>query len=213
MECLLAVLASPQNRISKIALILTTVSRTYGERIATDCGTFYLPPDASRLARAHAAKLASCGMRYGVPQARNIIRTFRRLAEDGDFFRRNCRAARPYESSWDNVMSACAGAGPKVSDCVCLFALDHLEAVPVDVHVFNSTVRLYRNRIRGLRAKNANFLTLREYRRIGDFYRRRFGDLAGYAQQYLFTAERLRRGFFIPNSSQRSYRSPTRSPG
>ncbi|OGH63940.1 MAG: hypothetical protein A3I06_11650 [Candidatus Lindowbacteria bacterium RIFCSPLOWO2_02_FULL_62_12] len=90
------------------------------------------------------------------------------------------------------------GAGPKVSDCVCLFALGHLEAVPVDVHVFNSTLRLYRAHLRGLRATDADHLTAREYRRIGDFYRARFGRFAGYAQQYLFTAERLRRGFYRP---------------
>ena len=212
-ECLITFLSSPQNRIAKIALILNAVGRAYGERMETSLGNFYAPPLAARLARARSVKLASCGLRYGVPQAKNLIRTFRHVADHGDFFRRNYGSARSYGESWQAVMSDCVGAGPKVSDCMCLFALDHLEAVPVDVHVFNSTLRLYRNQIKGLRAKAADFLTLREYRLIGDFYRRRFGKLAGYAQQYLFSAERVRRGFFTPSTPPRSYRSPTRSRG
>lgn len=195
-ECLLAFLASPQNRIPKIALILNEVSRQYGEPLHTGWGRFYLPPIPARMARARHVKLASCGLRYGKPQARNMIRTFKRISGNPHFFTENAAPKNSYESSWQNVRTTCMGAGPKVSDCVCLFALNHLEAVPVDVHVFNSTVRLYRKNLRGLRAKDADVLTLRDYRRIGDFYRARFGRRAGYAQQYLFTAERLRRRLF-----------------
>lgn len=193
-ECLITFLSSPQNRIPKIALILNAVGRHYGDPVHTQWGTFYPPPPPVWLARAHSKKLASCGLRYGVPQARNIIRTFRRLAENSRFFSDNSAPKNTYEAGWQNVMSACMGAGPKVSDCVCLFALGHVEAVPVDVHVFNSTLRLYRKELRGLKAKDADVLSMREYRRIGDFYRSKFGRIAGYAQQYLFTAERLRRG-------------------
>ena len=194
-ECLLSFLSSPQNRIPKIAQILNAVSRKYGEALRTKWGIFHLPPHPSRMARARSTALAACGLRYGVPQARNILRTFRRISETDDFFGRNSATNHPYEESWRAVISTCMGAGPKVSDCVCLFALGHLEAVPVDVHVFNSTVRLYRKELRGLRAKDADTLTIKEYRRIGNFYREKFGRLAGYAQQYLFTAERIRRGF------------------
>lgn len=213
LECLLTFLSSPQNRIPKIAAILNAVSRMYGDRLTTAWGSFYLPPNPDRLARARPAKLAACGLRYGVPQAKNIIRTCRRLAADPKFFQSNSAPEASYETAWQNVIDTCIGAGPKVADCVCLFALGHLRAVPVDVHVFNSTLRLYRNRLKGLRAKDANFLNLREYRRIGDFYRSVFGDRAGYAQQYLFTAERIRRGFFNPNKSPSSSPSPTRSHG
>lgn len=36
-----------------------------------------------------------------------------------------------YESAHDRLQSF-TGVGPKVADCVALFTLDHLEAVPVD---------------------------------------------------------------------------------
>ncbi len=208
-ECLLTFLFSPQNRVPNIARILNRVCRTYGERVVTPWGAFYLVPDLSRLAGARASKLASCGLRYGVPQAKNLIRTCRRIADQPDFFSA-CTAPVPYPASHRRVLDVCVGAGPKVADCVCLLGLGHLEAVPVDVHVFNTTIRLYRRDLRGIRATDADHLTARDYRRIGDFYRARFGGLAGYAQQYLFTAERIRRGFLkLPNTSPNLSRSPT----
>lgn len=206
-ECLLSFLCSPQNRIAKIAQILNAVSRHYGERVKTAWGTFYLLPCPARLARARPVRLAACGLRYGKPQARNIIRTFTRLLKKENFFLENSSALKSYASSHQSVRETCLGAGPKVADCVCLFALGHLEAVPVDVHVFNATVKLYRRHLPGLRARDADFLGLREYERIGRFYRRKFGKDAGYAQQFLFTAQRL--GLFSPNTPRRSYRSPT----
>lgn len=197
-ECLFTFLTSPQNRIPKIAAILNDVSRKYGARVTTPWGNFHHLPPPSRLARARSSALSACGLRYGVPQARNMIRTFKRIALRPGFFEEFSAPAARYEESRAAVQSTCPGAGPKVADCVCLFALGHLEAVPVDVHVFNTTIRLYRRNLRGLKSKNADGLPIREYRRIGDFYRKKFGHFAGYAQQYLFTAERLRRGFFQP---------------
>lgn len=35
------------------------------------------------------------------------------------------------------------GVGAKVADCVCLMGLEHLDAVPVDTHVFNMATRCY----------------------------------------------------------------------
>ncbi len=195
-ECLLAFLFSPQNRIPKIAQILNAVSRRYGRAISTEWGMFRLPPGMDRLGRARASTLASCGLRYGLPQARHFLKTFRRLSDQPDFFDRLTFPRADYETACRQIVSVCVGAGPKVADCVSLFSLGHTEAVPVDVHVFNSTIRLYRRSLRGLRAKDADALSLKEYRRIGRFYRSKFGKWAGYAQQYLFTAERKRRNLF-----------------
>jgi N-glycosylase/DNA lyase len=70
------------------------------------------------------------------------------------------------------------GIGRKVAECVALFAYGRLDAFPVDTWVRKAMRRLYfRNR------KVTD-------RRIAEFAARRFGPLAGYAQQYLFVAER-----------------------
>ncbi|MDD5317702.1 MAG: DNA glycosylase [Candidatus ainarchaeum sp.] len=71
------------------------------------------------------------------------------------------------------------GVGPKVADCVLLFGYGFLEAFPVDVWVARQMKRLYC-------AKNAA-----DARAIAG---RKWGDYAGYAQQYLFHAARAGAG-------------------
>jgi N-glycosylase/DNA lyase len=78
------------------------------------------------------------------------------------------------------------GVGAKLADCICLFALDKDAAVPVDTHVRQIAVELF---VPGLAGKS---LTPRIYDAIAAAYRDRFGDYAGWAQQYLFFG-RLRR--------------------
>ena len=39
-----------------------------------------------------------------------------------------------YEEAHTELMKLC-GVGKKVADCVCLFALHHIEAFPVDTHI------------------------------------------------------------------------------
>ncbi len=72
------------------------------------------------------------------------------------------------------------GIGPKLADCIALFALDHTEAVPVDTHIWQAATRLYFPEWRG------TSLTDAKYRAVGEFFRGRFGRLAGWAHQFLF---------------------------
>lgn len=74
-----------------------------------------------------------------------------------------------------------AGVGPKVGDCVALSGLDHLDAVPVDVHVLRIATRDY-----GFRIPAGKSLTLERYQEAGDLFRRKFGPLAGWAQLVVF---------------------------
>lgn len=41
------------------------------------------------------------------------------------------------------MLKELSGVGSKVADCVCLMGLGHLEAVPVDTHIVQMTVRDY----------------------------------------------------------------------
>ena len=65
------------------------------------------------------------------------------------------------------------GIGEKVADCICLFSLGHLTALPVDVWIKRIFETIYLRR----RA------TPRE---IQEFAKNYFGEFVGYAQQYLF---------------------------
>lgn len=78
------------------------------------------------------------------------------------------------------------GVGPKLADCIALFALHHTEAVPVDTHLWQAAVRHYFPEFAG------KPLTDARYRQVGDHFRDRFGCLAGWAHQYLFYDNLLR---------------------
>ena len=65
------------------------------------------------------------------------------------------------------------GVGPKVSDCILLFAFDKDEAFPVDVWVKRVMEHFY------LKEET-------NVKHIGDHGARLFSNLAGFAQQYLF---------------------------
>jgi len=72
------------------------------------------------------------------------------------------------------------GIGRKVADCICLYGLHMDEAVPVDTHIWQAVVRLYRPDLDG------KSLTDKRYHEIGDIVRERFGAHAGVAQHCLF---------------------------
>ena len=72
------------------------------------------------------------------------------------------------------------GVGPKVADCVLLFAFEKLEAVPVDVWI----ERILRTKYLGGEKKLA-------YAKAGAYAREHFGMFAGYAQEYLFASREL----------------------
>ncbi len=71
------------------------------------------------------------------------------------------------------------GVGPKLADCIALYAFDRTEAAPVDTHLWQAYVQVY---------GATGTLTDRTKRDVGDALRDRFGELAGFAQQFLFVA-------------------------
>ncbi len=73
------------------------------------------------------------------------------------------------------------GVGPKIADCVLLFAYGFQAAFPVDVWVMKALRQLYFPRRRPNRTRLHRFTTTY------------FGSNAGYAQQYLFHYMRVHR--------------------
>jgi N-glycosylase/DNA lyase len=67
------------------------------------------------------------------------------------------------------------GVGPKIADCVLLFAGGFQEAFPIDVWILKALKELYFAKKRNVTPK-----------RIREFSDKYFGPNGGYAQQYLF---------------------------
>ena len=76
------------------------------------------------------------------------------------------------------------GVGRKVADCIAVFSMDQDSVIPVDTHVWDICVRDYAPHLQG-----ATSLTPAIYNQVGDTFRERFEEKAGWAHSVLFAAE------------------------
>jgi N-glycosylase/DNA lyase len=91
--------------------------------------------------------------------------------------------AASYDAYQDELM-VFAGVGRKVADCVALFSLEKLEAIPVDTHVWQIACRELDPTL-----SDRKSITPSVYRMVGDLFRTRFAPQAGWAHSVLFAGD------------------------
>ncbi|MDX2064378.1 MAG: hypothetical protein SFX74_01415 [Fimbriimonadaceae bacterium] len=79
------------------------------------------------------------------------------------------------------------GVGPKLADCIALYALDRTDAVPIDTHLWQAATRHFFPEWDGLA------LTAARYAAVGDAFALRFGPDAGWAQLFLYRENQVNR--------------------
>lgn len=178
-EAFFSFLCASCNTIVKITRTIRALESRYGEPIVRiDDDTFYRFPSAERLAGAREADLRSDLWGYRAPR---VIEIARHVASAGPGWIESLRTM-PYPDA-HRSLTQFFGIGAKIADCICLFALWHDEAVPIDTHIRRIATQLYRPEL------SQKTLTPAVYRALGDLLRERFGPYAGWAQQYLFYAD------------------------
>jgi len=181
-ECLVSFICSSNNNIARITLMLSRLRAEYGEPTeapGAETGV-YAFPSVDALAAVDPAELREMGFGYRAPY---VAATARHVKARGgsawlEGLRRSDRAAVRA------ALLECAGVGPKVADCVALFSLDQSACVPVDTHVWRIARRDYDPTL-----EERASITPAVYERVGDLFRDRFGDTAGWAHCLLFAAE------------------------
>jgi N-glycosylase/DNA lyase len=174
-ETFFSFLCTPNNNLSRIGGMVQTLA-SYGEMVAEIEGIpVHRFPCAAIIAKIPEAQLRERKFGY---RAGTIVRAAHQLVGRGDNWLEELASA-DYLSAHAELASI-DGIGPKLADCIALFALHHGEAVPIDTHLWQQVVRLYRPEWAG------TSLTASKYREAGDIIRDRFGSLAGWAQQFLF---------------------------
>ncbi|CEK17836.1 3-methyladenine DNA glycosylase/8-oxoguanine DNA glycosylase [Chthonomonas calidirosea] len=180
-ECLFAFLCATTNTVTKIERSVRYLAERYGARICTGLdkpATLFAFPSVSALSAVDERDLRAGLWGYRAPF---VIKTAQKLLQKPQGWLRALRDV-PYAEAHEALLEF-PGVGPKVADCVCLFALDKWEAVPVDRHIYRLGVRLFLPHFEG------RSLTPRLYRAVAEAFRERFGPMAGWAQQTLFYAE------------------------
>jgi N-glycosylase/DNA lyase len=166
--CLISFICSAQMRVSRIHGMQMALADAYGDAVSVDGRTFRAFPTPDRLAARTEADLRDLGLGYRAPYVRRTAE----MVSEGD--RPRDAAALDYEDAREHL-TRFVGVGDKVSDCVLLFSLGFLEAVPLDTWIRSAVADHYPDCDRGSYAETSR--AIRE--RLG-------GEYAGYAQTYLF---------------------------
>jgi len=168
-ECLATFICSSMKQVAHIRQISLALRKRFGERRRIGDQLVYAFASPQRLAQASEKELLECKLGY---RAKNLRATARLVS---------CGQADL--EAWSVLSDAelrkqlCAlpGVGPKIANCVMLFAYERLRAFPIDVWIERVLRQHYFSRRRKM--------SVQRLRQFSETY---FGEHGGYAQQYLF---------------------------
>ncbi len=170
-ECLVSFICSANSNVRTIGKRINLILGRYGTSCTMNENRF---PDPAILSQCFEQELRECLTGYRAPY---LIKTAQYIHEHPDFFQ---QVADMEYSQAKEALMILPGVGPKVADCVLLFAFEHLSAVPVDIRIRKIIERQYADYIHTDKTGKLSYDT------IGRFCRDYFGPYAGYAQQFLF---------------------------
>ena len=161
-EMIITFLISQQNNISRIRGCIDRLCKKYGTKMTAEKTEYYSFPSPGQLAAATEEDLRALGMGY---RARYIVETTESIL-NGEVSLEKLYQMKYYRRAKKELMKL-SGVGEKVADCICLFALHHMDAFPIDTHIRQ---------------------VLEEHYRRG-FPNRRYHGMRGIMQQYIFYYE------------------------
>lgn len=168
-ETLLSFIISANNNIPRIKTIIERIAKKYGNRIEYRNKIYYTFPTPEMLQNASIDNFRGLGL--GFRDVR-IYETVQRTLK-GEIDLEKLKQEENTEVLRKKLLEI-PGIGPKVADCVMLFALNRFDVFPVDVWVKRVISELYFNK----KEQTPNV--------IHEFAEKQYGNLAGLAQQYLF---------------------------
>ncbi|WP_054743487.1 DNA-3-methyladenine glycosylase family protein [Cellulosilyticum ruminicola] len=168
-EMLISFIISQNKAISHIKECIKNISMQFGTPIEDEeCKGYYTFPTPEQLKDATEEDLRACKVGFRAPY---ILDACHKILNEEIVL--NELYLLPAEEAKEKLMSI-KGVGPKIADCILLFAYSKMELFPTDVWIKRVMEGLY---FEGREVKLAE---------IQKFAKSYFGDLAGYAQQYLF---------------------------
>ena len=173
-ELVISFIISANNRIPMIKRAINNISRKWGKPIEYNGNAYYAFPTVEELSKATMEELEACGTGFRAKYIADTVEKIHKSSKE--------EYTQEYDLDWIKAQSddGCHealqvfnGVGPKVADCIMLFSMNKYSAFPVDVWVKRAMQHFYL----------APDVSLKKIR---DFGRNKFGELSGFAQQYLF---------------------------
>ena len=166
-EMLISFITSANNRIPMIKRAIENISKTYGKAIEYKSKTYYAFPTLEEFSVATSEDVEALGVGF---RAKYIAKALEDLS-NGTYDLNEIRLSD--DDGCHEGLQNFSGVGPKVADCIMLFSMGKYSAFPVDVWVKRAMQFFYV-------APDVSLPKIRQ------FARDKFGNLSGFAQQYLF---------------------------
>ena len=175
---------SSSSFIIRLTFSTTTIASSTTSPIARTRASkviiFILNPTARRNAKVPINEITSCGVGYRAKFIKEAAKIIDKKEIDFDYLKK-C----DYQDAKENICQI-PGVGNKVADCVLLFSLDKLEAVPLDRWIIRILGKYYAKKFE-MKTKT---ITEKQYDILHKKIVDHFGPFAGYSQQFLFKMER-----------------------
>ena len=171
-EALISFIISANNNIPRIKGIIERLAKNYGDKIIWNNNDYYTFPTPEQLKKASVADFRKLGL--GFRDVRVYETT--KIVNDNKNILQELKNEKDVNKLREKLLKF-PGVGPKVADCIMLFALNKLEVFPIDVWVRRVMNELY--------IKNDDETKVNK-KQIEKLAKEKYGNLAGIAQQYLF---------------------------
>ncbi len=167
-ETLISFITSANNRISMIKKAIETISERYGEYIGDYYGKkYYSFPTSDKLENLSIEEIKDCRTGFRAKYIANAAKVV--SSKQIDIYDLECLSTEDARKQ----LLLFSGVGRKVSDCIMLFSMKKQDAFPIDVWVKRVMEHFY-------------FKNDTKLEDIQKFAQNKFGEYAGFAQQYLF---------------------------
>ena len=166
-ETIISFIISANNNIKRIQGIVERISEGFGKKI----GDFCAFPTIDELSLADENFYKSIGAGYRSPYLVRVVQQLK--SKEFDIEKLKLLSTKELKKK----LMELSGVGPKVADCILLFGFSRGDVFPVDTW----GQKIYEQDFCGKET---------DRNKITDFFVDKFGNLSGYAQQYLFFYKR-----------------------
>ena len=171
-ECMVAYICSANTNVDRLKDKIEAIAENLGSKVAL-CGEVrHAFPTVDQTLAAGESGLADLNL--GLKKHEKIISAAERIHSGKLDLHRLAQPGVTYGEAKIRL-TACDGIGPKVADCIALFALGKTRAFPVDTWVRKAAQEYFPE------------LPLLYDEAISQWAQDLFGEYAGYANQFLFT--------------------------